>query len=50
MLLPPLLGGLIPGRDGSSLPEGKEVGGPTDTGGARGGGGPYVCDSCRGEC
>lgn len=37
MLLPDLVRELKPG---SSLPVGKEVGGPTDKGGGRGGGGP----------
>jgi hypothetical protein len=35
--LPDLLSEL---KAGSSLPDGKEVGGPTDKGGGRGGGGP----------
>lgn len=41
MLLPAVLGGR-PNEfnDGSSRPDGKAVGGPTETGGARGGGGP----------
>lgn len=41
MLLPPVLGGRPKGgNDGSSRPDGKDVGGPTDTGGGLGGGGP----------
>ena len=41
MLLPPVLCGRPKGgSDGRSRPDGKDVGGPTDTGGALGGGGP----------
>lgn len=43
MLLPAVLGGLFKGGGGSSRPLGKPAGGPTDTGGARGCGGPYAC-------
>lgn len=51
MLLAPLLGGRPSGgRDGSSRLDGKAVGGPTDTGGGLGGGGPYRCDACCGAC
>jgi hypothetical protein len=42
MLLPLLAGRPSGGRVGSSRPEGKVVGGPTETGGALGGGGPYA--------
>lgn len=41
MLLVPVLDGRPRfDSDGSSRPEGNDVGGPTDTGGALGGGGP----------
>ncbi len=41
MLLPAVLGGRpIKFNEGNSRLDGKEVGGPTETGGARGGGGP----------
>jgi hypothetical protein len=41
ILLPPVLGGRCnEGRDGSSRLDGKDVGGPTDTGGGLGGSGP----------
>lgn len=41
MLLPLLAGRPRGGKVGSSRLEGKALGGPTDTGGALGGGGPY---------
>lgn len=41
MLLPAVLGGRPSEfKEGNSRPDGKAVGGPTETGGARSGGGP----------